>query len=185
MNAHFQVFKGAPRWRDPIFWMVLAFYAAILAWNLYRGRGWRAFPLLTPVYLWLMLPSRLFVGENWLISISSLWTLSGFHHFESIENDSYRDEGPNSQYENVSVTLILVRTKAPTRRTVSAEIQRGARFADFVAAMEARGVSGIENRAKNKFADKETVDAIFSPPFESLEAEREALYRLLNRPMPK
>lgn len=184
MNAHFQVFKGAPRWRDPLFWMVVATYSALLAWHLYRGRGVWEFLFWTPVYLTLMMPHRLFLGRNWLISLSSVWMLWRFQRFEQIESYSYRED-PDQPDENqdVSVTITLARTKGPRRRFVHVSIQKGARLAAFSAAMEARGVPSLEPGVR--IADMTTLDEVFSPPFASIEAERAALYRLLNRPLPE
>lgn len=166
MNAHFQVFKGAPRWRDPTFWMFVAIYWADLAWGVYRDRGLWAISFWNPLCLLLMLPPRLYLSKNWLVNLGSTWVFSRALRFEAIESYSYwEDPNPPDKNQNVSVHLTLVRAKGPRRRPVFVSIQKGARLAAFLAAMESRGVPSLEQKFKKIFADLELPGAVFSPPF--------------------
>ena len=178
MNAQFLVFKGAPRWRDRSFWIRIAILSALLGWNVYRGHP------LWPVLIWSpffgLTPHRLYLGKNWLVCLNPLWMFCQLQRFERIENYSVWDAADE---ENASVSLTLLRVKGPRARHVSASIQKGAQLDAFVAAMETRGVPSLQKHLENTLAD--LPNAVFSPPFASIEAEREALYRLLNRPMPK
>jgi hypothetical protein len=178
METRVLFLRGSVRWRDWSFWLVLAIYAAFCVRNFYNGESWWPILLWLPFYLFLLSPHLLWLGPNWLLLKGPFST---FQRFDQIQHYSISDYFPASSDVFVILTL-HVKTK---QQNVSLYIQPGKSLEGFLNAMKERQVPTLEQSIRAIFADTTSFHSDFVTPFSNVEAERDALYKLLGRAKPE